>query len=165
MRFLISDNKINPIAWEVSKREDMYPTGTTKIVLKQVPFNPMTDNKELMIADYYSSNITPEKQKDAETKDNFSDLLIKHSTSATIKVGGSYKVFSVDSKDFNGYDPTMVSWKIVGLDEKDYTSILSSDAIKIKASKDYSLIGKTFTLELYYSGSLVTSKEIEVVSL
>ena len=168
MRFLISVNQTNPIAWEVSKREDTFPPGITQIVLKQVPFNPMTDNKELMIADYYSSNIIPEKQEDAEIKDQISELLIKHSTSATVKVGGSYKVFSVDPKDYKEYDPNLVTWKITGLDKQDYTTLLSPetpDTIKIKISKDYALIGKTFTLELYYSDSFVTSKEIEVVSL
>ena len=52
MRFLISDNKINPIAWEVSKTEDTNPVGITKVILKQDFFDPNRDNKELMIADY-----------------------------------------------------------------------------------------------------------------
>ena len=45
MRFLISDNKKNPIAWEVSKREDTFPVGITKITMKQSLFNPNTDNR------------------------------------------------------------------------------------------------------------------------
>jgi len=40
MRFLISDNQRNPLAWEVAKREDMYPVGITSITLKQSLYDP-----------------------------------------------------------------------------------------------------------------------------
>lgn len=92
MRFLISDNQINPIAWEVSKIEDTSPKGVTFITLKQDVFNPNRDNKELMIADYYKSNIIPDEE---DVIPDSEDIKIKYSSSATIKVGGSYKIFSV----------------------------------------------------------------------
>lgn len=162
MRFLISDNQINPIAWEVSKIEDTSPKGITYVTLKQDFFNPNRDNKELMIADYYKSNIEPEE--------NTSDILdvthmkIKYSSSATVKVGGSYKIFSIFS-DCSSIDHNKVLWTIDGLDESEYNSILSEDKIKIKVAKEYRLIGKVFTLKLFYDNKLMDAIEVEVISL
>ena len=93
MRFLISDNRVNPIAWEVSKREDTFPTGITKITLKQSLFNPNTDNKELMIADYY-------KDKVLEENPEITKYQISYSGKSQIKAGGSYKTYSVPDIDF-----------------------------------------------------------------
>lgn len=159
MRMLISDNQINPIAWEISKIEDTIPKGLTQVVLKQDTFDPHRDNKELMIADYYKSNIEPEKQPEI-----IPDIKIKYNASAAIKVGGSYKIFSAVSDDA-ALDDTLISWSIDGLSEDDYSSILSSNTIKIKASRDFTLIGKVFTLTLSYDGKVVDQISVEVISL
>ena len=42
---LISDNQINPTAWEVSKIEDLSPRGITIVTLKQDVFNENIANK------------------------------------------------------------------------------------------------------------------------
>lgn len=169
MRFLISDNKVNPIAWEVSKREDIHPVGITKITLKQSLFNSNTDNRELMIADYFKSHITPEPTIDEKTGETLPiptpDFVIKYSTNPVVKVGGSYKIFSIESKNSIEYIPDLIKWEIIGLNTDEYNTILNIPTIKIKVNKDYSLIGKVFTLKLYYDNILKDSIEIEVVAL
>ena len=159
MRMLISKNQINPIAWEVSKIEDISPVGIIKVVFKQDTFDPHRDNKELMIADYYKSNIEPEKQPEI-----IPDIKIKYNASAAIKVGGSYKIFSAVSDDA-ALDDALISWSIDGLSKEDYSSILSSNTIKIKANRDFTLIGKVFALTLSYDGKVVDQISVEVISL
>lgn len=161
MRLLISDNKINPIAWEIAKVEDISPKGITFFTLKQDLFNPNVDNKELMIADYYKSKVVP--SEDIEVIQN-TEVKIKYSATAAIKVGGSYKIFTADSREDN-FDPSFVSWSIEGLSEKDYEIIQNPGQIKIKSKKDYNLIGKVFTLNLLYEGSLKDSVQVEVIGL
>lgn len=153
VRFLISDNKTNPIAWEVSKREDTFPVGITKITLKQDLFNPNLDNKELMIADYY-------KDKIVNTNPDVSEYKITYSGKPVIKVGGSYKTFCVPNLD-------NCVWKISGIDENNYQVIspYDSNQIKIKIIKDYNLIGKVITLQAYKQTTLLDSLDIEVISI
>lgn len=153
MRFLISDNKTNPIAWEVSKLEDTFPVGITKITLKQDLFNPNTDNKELMIADYYKNKVLDENPEKVEYE-------ITYSGKPNLKVGGSYKTYSIPNIDF-------CAWKITGIDTKNYQAITPYDSnqIKIKIIKDYNLIGSVFTLAAYKGDTLLDSIDIEVISI
>lgn len=62
-------------------------------------------------------------------------------------------------------DNQKISWVIEGLEEDDYTSILSEGKIKIKVAKEYRLIGTVFILKLYYDDKLKDSIEVEVISL
>ena len=150
MRFLISSNQINPIAWEVSKVEDTFPPGVIYITIKQDQFNPVTDNKELMIADYYKSPLNPIEEN-----------IIEYSGDAVVKVGGSYKLFSYDSKE-------VYTWDIKGIPEDKYDAIVNSEQnqIKIKVEEDYNLIDSTFSLSLLRDdGVIVSSIEVGVISL
>ena len=153
IRFLISDNKISPIAWEVSKREDTFPVGITKVTLKQVLFNPNTDNKELMIADYYKDKVLDEKPETEKYQ-------ISYSGKPQIKAGGSYKTYSIPNIDF-------CNWKIDNLPEDKYEAIVpyNSNQIKIKIVKDYNLIGTVFQLSAYSQGNLLDSIDIEVITI
>ena len=157
MRFLISADQINPIAWEVSKKEDTMPQGIIIYTIKQDLYNPSKDNKELMIADYYSSAITPTPEEEVISK----KYDIHYSGSPVVKVAGSYKTFSVENPDV---DHTY-TWNIVGLKPEDYKLISEDSFIKIKVAKNYNLIGTTFTLELYVDGSLSNTLECEVSAL
>lgn len=156
-RLLISDNQINPIAWEVSKIEDITVKGITYFTLKQDLYDPNRDSRELMIADYYSSAVTKNT-----TEENTNDVKIIYSQSATVKVGGSYKKF--EATDMEG----SWSWNVIGLDGVNYEVVNDPDAsyqFKIKIPQDYSLIGKVFTLEAYQNGIFKASQEVEVISL
>lgn len=159
MRFLISDNKKEPIAWEVSKIEDTFPVGVIYITVKQDLFNPSTDNKELMIADYYKSEIMPKPEIEIDRP----DIHIKYNNSPEIKVGGSYKVFNAVSE--LNFDESKITWSIEGIDEENYSSLLSSNQIKIKAARNFNLIGTVFTLNLLYEEKVVDSVEVEVIGL
>lgn len=151
MRFLISDNQENPIAWEVSKIEDTFPPGIIFITLKQDLFNPKTDNKELMIADYYKDSVPTSEEKETS---------ITYNGKAELKVGGGYKIFSVEDIDDS------FRWDISGVPEDKYECITEGNEIKIKVVNDYNLIGSVITLSLLSEGEQVLSSiEIGVVSL
>ena len=154
MRFLISENQQNPIAWEVSKIEDTFPSGVIFITLKQDLFNPKTDNKELMIADYYSDPVIPNTNPDIVKRK------IEYSGRAEVKVGGGFKIFSYSGKQ-------TIHWSISGLDEDQYQKEEILSSIKIKVIRDYNLIGKTFTLSAVANDTnkVIESVEIGVVSL
>lgn len=154
MRFLISENQQNPIAWEVSKIEDTFPSGVIFITLKQDLFNPKTDNKELMIADYYSDPVIPNTNPDIVKRK------IEYSGRAEVKVGGGFKIFSYSGKQD-------IHWSISGLDEDQYQKEEILSSIKIKVIRDYNLIGKTFTLSAVANDTnkVIESVEIGVVSL
>lgn len=153
-RFLISDNQINPIAWEVSKREDTFPVGVTFITVKQVLFNPNWDNKELMIAGYYKNQTTQDSNTpEPEKKITYSGLPF-------VKVGGSFKTFTLEGAK-------TCTWKISGIDEKNLIIEIpeNSNQIKIKVKLDYTLIGALFSLEAYNDDLLLDSMNVEVRSL
>ena len=58
-RFMISDNKIHPRVYEVSKIEDAFPPGVIRVILIQTHYDPAKDNAELGICNYYNDAITP----------------------------------------------------------------------------------------------------------
>lgn len=154
MRLLISDNQTNPIAWEVSKREDTFPVGLTKITLKQALFNPNTDNRKLMIADYYKSKVLDENPNN-ETK-----YQISYAGKPQVKVGGYYKTYHIPDIDH-------CSWKIEGINSDKYEIIspFNSNQIKIKVAKDYNLVGTVFQLSAYSNEKLLDKIDVEVISI
>lgn len=152
-RFLISDNKTNPIAWEVSKREDMFPIGVTWITIKQTLFNPNWDNKELMIADYYKRN-----NKEPADKYEDKEYEITYSGNPQLKAGGTFKTYTLNTSE----DCT---WNIVGIDESNLEIKTNFDSISIKVISDYSLIGTVFRLSAVIKNKEVAFLDIEVISL
>lgn len=152
-RFLISDNKIHPIAWEVSKREDMFPTGVTWITLKQSLFNPDWDNMELMIANYFKRN-NKEPAEGCEDK----EYKIVYSGTPHIKAGGSFKTYELIPSE-------NCTWNIIGIDESKLETKINSNIISIKILSDYSLIGTVFKLNAVIDEEVVASIDIEVISL
>ena len=158
-RLLISENQINPIAWQVTKIEDVTMPGITYFTLKQDLYDPNRDNAELMIADYYESNIAPNTP---ETPDE-SSVHISFSSKPEVKVGGSYKQFTVPEQV-----DTIWTWRVIGLDEIGYQTIYEpakSHVFKIKMPEDYSLVGAVFTIEVYKDEQLVASQKVEVTAL
>lgn len=151
---LISVNQDDPIAWEVSKIEDTFPPGVIFITLTQDLFDPVKDNKELMVADYYETPVKP--QEDATTVDNPVD--ITYSGKPEIKVGGGYKTFSYDAD-------ASYTWQISGLETTQYNIIETENKIKIKVVNDYNLIGSIITLSLLQGETIVSTLEVGVVSL
>lgn len=170
MRFLITRNKQHPIAWTVSKREDVTPMGITKITFKQDAFNPNTDNVEELIADYYQSSLPPEEEtEDTPSTDGFMDITYS-GTKPQIKCGGSFKSFTCALKNNDGsiienFSPV---WKVIlpeGRD-KDFEISIDNEKLKIKCLPVYDLIGSVVTIQATdQSTNITNSIEVEVVGL
>lgn len=162
-RFLISDEKrFPPICYQTSKIEDTQPLGLTKLKFTQETFNPTTDNYELMLADYYSSNITPEVPDDV-----VGTATITYSgTKPTIKVGGSYKTFT---PVFSDETVTVDRWTIsdengdIISDTNNYTVEYDGDKLRLKIALNYRLIGKVLIIQLVGSDGSIAELSVEVV--
>lgn len=120
-----------------------------------------------MIADFYELNRT---QVTYEQVDDIQKNLfkIKCTLPPSVKVGGSYKTFSVDHSvydEYQTYDSSMVSWVIDGLDASSYELVDNGESIKIKVVRDYNLIGELFDLQLLYNSKIVDKVQVEVMAL
>ena len=166
-RFLLSDPKRRPaLAWQVSKIMSSFNGDVTKFTMTQEQFNPITDNAELMIADYWESAVEPELPEMEEIP-TISDLEITCSGSPVVRAGGGYKKFTIKKRaDGKLIDVTeSVKWDIDFGDNNSKLECLSQgNTFKVKCINDYSLIGQTFTVtatSAYRSKSII----VEVVSL
>lgn len=149
-RFIISDPKRRPpLVWSTSKIEDTQPEGLTKLKFTQETFDPVHDNEELMLANYYDSPIAP------EISDPVAELLqpvdIAYSgTQPTLKVGGNYKVFT---PSFANTGVLLQKWTIsdengaITEDVKDYIVEYDGNQMKLKIARNYNLIGKVLIIQ------------------
>ena len=162
-----SPGRYPPLAWKVSKIEDTATEGISRFTMTQEQFNPVTDNADKMIADYYESAVEPEIFETEETP-IISNLEITYSGSPAVKAGGGFKKFALKSRtDGKLVDCTEeVSWSIDFPDgdlEQLETSV-NANIFKVKCKPDYLLIGKTFTITAtteHSSKSLI----VEITSL
>ena len=161
-RFLISDKRrLTPLAWEVSKIEDTQPFGIVKLKMKQTTFDPAHDNTELMLANYYDSSIEPSVEQEISGAAS----IIYSGTTATIKVGGSWKIFTpVFSKD----DTTVVQWTVSDENgdidgDTNYTIERDGELLKLKIALNYNLIGGVIVVQLVGSDGSTAEVSLEVV--
>lgn len=162
-RFLISDvGRIPALCYEVSKISDTSPVGLIKFSLTQTTFNENTDNVDLMIADYWTSHVEPVEQDIAQ--ELAGTAAISYSgTAATVKVGGSWKVFTpVFSEDGVTVDKWSVSDESgnISWSSDDYTIEQDGDRLKLKVARNYNLIGKEIIVQVI--GSDGSSAELSV---
>ena len=161
-RFIISDEKrYPPLVYQVSKIEDTQPIGLTTFKFTQETFNPSVDSAELMICDYYSSEIEPTPNGVIT-----STATITYSgTKPTIKVGGSFKIFT---PAFSDEAVTVDKWTIsdengdIGGDTN-YIIERDGDLLKLKIALNYNLIGKVLTIQLMGSDGSTAEVQMEVV--
>ena len=162
-----SPGRYPPLKWTITKIEDTATEGISKFTVAQTQFDPVRDNAELGIADYWESAVEPEI---FETEENptVSDLEITYSGSPAVKAGGGFKKFVLKSRtDGKLVDCTEeVSWSIdfPDGDLEQLETSKNANIIKVKCKPDYLLIGKTFTITAttkYGSKSLL----VEVTSL
>ena len=173
-RTLMYDNKLlvgdplryPPIAMKVSKIQSSLNGNITHFTMTQEQFNPATDNVEKMLANYWESAVEP-VLPELEEVPTISDLEITYSGYPSVRAGGGYKKFRLQSRiDGKLVDTTdKVDWSIDfgGNDDKLVYSH-QDNVIKVKCTNDYSLIGHTFTITAtteYSSTSLIC----EVISL
>ena len=156
-----------PIVYKVSKVEDTATQGITKLTMTQEQFDSARDNVELMICNYYEHTVEPELPKTEEIP-TFSNLEIVYSGKPAVRAGGGYKKFTLKERvDGQLVDPTKdVKWDI-DFSDGDLAKLepsMAGNVCKVKCSNDYSLIGKTFTINAtseYSSTSII----VEVISL
>ena len=162
---MISDERrFPPICYQTSKIEDTQPIGLTKLKFTQETYNPTTDNYELMLADYYSSNITPEVPNIEEELKGTATITY-NGAKPTIKVGGSWKIFT---PAFSDESVTVSKWTISDENgdisgDTNYTIERDNDLLKLKVAMNYNLIGKVLIVQLFGSDGSVAELSVEVV--
>lgn len=171
MRVLISNNELHPIAWETSKIEDTLPIGVTKVTFTQVQFDSHRDNPELMIADYYTSNLTPEDKIEPMPKPYGDHSKITfNGIKPVLKVNGSYKTLTSHFYDADVNEINITPyWSIQFPSDEDrekFDIVEDGNTIKIKCLNYYDLIGKIVTINLNdENGTMPSSIDLEVVGL
>ena len=164
-RFIISDERrYPPIVYAVSKVEDTQPIGLTKLKFTQETFDPAHDNVELMICNYYDSEIKPTPNNPNEIITSTATITY-NGTKPTVKVGGSYKIFT---PIFSDETITVDKWMISDEDgdissDTNYTIELDGDKLKLKVALNYNLIGKVLTVQLIGSDGSTAQISLEVV--
>ena len=162
-RFIISDeNRYPPLVYQVSKIEDTQPIGLTTFKFTQETFNPSVDSAELMICDYYSSNVEPTINEIITGN----ATITYNGTKPTVKIGGSYKIFT---PTFSNESVTVDKWIIsdekgdILTDTQNYTIEYDGDKLKLKVALNYNLIGTVLIVQLFGSDGSTANLSVEVV--
>ena len=161
-----STGRYPPLRWTITKIEDTAVDGISKFTLAQDQLDPVKDNVELMIANYYESYVEPELPEIEEVQ-TVKDLEIVYSGTPAVRAGGGYKKFTLKERiDGKLIDTDQdVEWSIDfnGKEEKLECSV-ADNIFKVKCKSDYELIGNTFTIiaETEHSSASII---VEVISL
>ena len=172
-RFLISDTgRIPPLVYSVSNITDMLPVGITKFVMTQNTYDSDHDNAELMLANYYSSELTPKEPTDEPETTNLFEISY-NGTKPTIKVGGSPKIFTALLPEDNHFD---VKWSLSdgvntysgGYDNYtqtfgDYLITAEDRIMTVKVANNYNLIGTVLTISAECADGSVGTTQVEVI--
>lgn len=171
-RVAISEPRKEPIVWKCSKVEDMNVKGIIRLTWAQDKWNEHTDYIEKddegnvigMWCDYYTMDgVTPTED---EQKDNVHSV-ITYVGKPTIKVGGSYKTFTVSF--YNGEEPIdfkIGQWSFL-IDGADTNGLIQTttegvgeNQIKVRfiGSEDY--MGKTLQVTYSSASGVVSSVDI-----
>ena len=181
---MIIDTKVDvfrggePRTWQISKVNRLNSKGTVHVTLAQEQFNPHTDYIEYenpddpttivgMWADYYSNDGVPSSEEEVPTENIYSKITFVGK--ANIKVGGSFKKFTVtfyDGEDAIDYKLGQWNFAIDGVDaskllETDTTG-LEQNQIKVKfiGSEDY--MGRTLTVSYSSTTGIISSVDIQI---
>ena len=165
-RLLISDEgRMPPLSYVVNTITDTMPVGITKFVISQDTFDSQHDNAELMLANYYDGNVEPE-QYVPETEIFNTAVITYNGATPTVKVGGSYKIFTAS---FSNENVTVDKWLIsdengdISADTNNYTIEYLDRQMKLKVSKNYYLIGKVLIIQVIATDGSTAEVRVEVV--
>lgn len=165
-RFLISDTgRKTPLCYGVGNITDTMPLGITKFVLSQKTFDPIHDNAELMLANYYAGSVEP-IEPDIEQELSGTASITFSGTKPTIKVGGSWKIFT---PVFSVEGTTVDKWLIsdengdISGDTENYTIERDGELLKLKVAANYYLIKKTLIVQVVGSDKSTAQVEVEIV--
>lgn len=165
-KFLISDvGRIPPLCYSVSAISDSMPRGITKFVLSQGTYDPVHDNAELMLANYCDGNVEP-----AESNPNAEVIgaaaITYNGTKPTVKVGGSFKVFTASFSDENvSVDRWLVSNENGDIlaNTSNYTIEYLDKQMKLKVALNYELIGAVLTIKVIGTDGSSAETVVEVI--
>lgn len=174
-RFLIDAPGITgtPDAYAISNRSAISRIcdghGIINLSLKRDQFNHITDNADMMIADYF---IDSKKEHNSPTplpEDNASYAGITYKGSDRIVLGTPYKEFVLHFYDSDGTEiPDMIGrWELGILPELEhfFTYEIDKNTLKIKALFSENLINYRLKISAYSDDeSITTSITIKVVS-
>lgn len=166
-RFLISDaGRTPPLCYIVSTITDTIPLGLTRFVLTQGTFDPEHDNAKLMLANYYGNTVEP-VEADVPVSSDKTATIDYSGTTATIKVGGSYKTFT---PTFGSEGVSVDKWIVVDDDGKDifedatnYIVAYEGDKLKLKVGANYYLIDKVLTIKVVGTDGSTAEVSVKVV--
>ena len=165
-RLLISDEgRMPPLCYEVGDIVDTRPLGLTKFIISQTTFDAIHDNAELMLANYFDSNVEPE-ESDVITEIFGTAAITYNGTKPTVKVGGSYKVFTAA---FSNENAVVDKWLIsdengdISTDTDNYTIEYLDKQMKLKIAQNYELIGKVLIVQVVGSDGSTTEVKMEVI--
>lgn len=184
-RVAISVPLKEPICWKLSKVETAAPRGVTRLTFAQDRWNEHTDafhyddgefspiyypdrNVIGMYADYYESGITP---VEPVTPDNLPKIYgeITYSALPQVKIGGSYKKFTITFYDDGTEIPLPSGHWEFEIDGTDATDLLSTiedgNTIKVKFNGDDSWTGAILKLTYITDTNIKTTIDVEVVGL
>lgn len=175
-RFLISDSgRIPPLCYSVSSIVDTLPVGLTKFALTQNTFDAQHDNPELMLANYYNSEILPEESNTTEEAEPIKTFNISYNgAKPTIKVGGSAKVFTAQLPEDNHFD---IMWSLFDGTNTykhsydnyietfgGYTVVTEDRTMKITVANDYDLVGTILVISAECADGSTGSVKVEVIA-
>lgn len=169
---MIIDNKVKtePRTWQVTKVNRLNSFGLCLVTLAQHKFNEHTDYIELddkgnvigMWADYYSSNITP-SDYEPQTEELTAEITYS-GLEPQIKIGGSYKKFTIVFDDGETHDGTW-SFEINSQDASDLVkTIVDGQTIKVKFIGDIEYLNQILIIS-YTTESSTYSVQVEILSL
>ena len=164
MRLIISAQTEHPLVWSVTKIENTKPVGIQKLTIYQDFWDEHRDYIERdengkiigMYADYYDSAVIPVEPSTSGEIAGVNKTIVASSTN--MKIGGSYRLFTVkildDSKNdiTEKYENGDFDW-VCSVNNKDLTEkVLWSKSgckynqIKMKFLNDRSYLGKMLSL-------------------
>lgn len=178
-RFIISAPIPEPLAWRITKTEDVSPKGVRRLTFAQDRWDQHNDYIEKdedgnvigMWANYYSSNVEPTPVAEDEPLPSSITSKITCSGKPQFKIGGSAKTFTVTYYDYDDQeipDYVIGNWTFTIDGETVPNNLLTLTAennkIKVKFLGDDSYIGKIFTV-INTSGDVISSLNIEIIAL
>lgn len=179
-RFIISAPIPEPLAWRLTKTEDISPKGVRRLTFAQDRWDQHKDYIERdefgnivgMYADWFQSEVEPVSV--LPTDDPIPSLTttatITCSGKPQIRIGGSAKTFTVTYKDKDGnaieIDPGNWTFSIDGTSVPNDLLTLTPDGnkIKVKFLGDDSYIGKILTVTNTLD-DIVSSIDMEIIAL
>jgi hypothetical protein len=132
--------------------------------MNQSTFNPSADNADLMLADFYIGATEP-TEPDVEEELARTATIDYSGTTPTVKVGGSWKVFTpVFSKESTTVDKWFISDENGDISgSTNYTIERDGEKLKLKVALNYNLIGTVIVVQVVGSDGSTAELSVEVI--